>query len=340
MGERLRHVFALLGLLVALVLPLPAGSAPAGDVTGPEAAPGTASNGSVEVVVVRAGPSGQERATPIVSGSGTAFSDCPSPDCPMMLVVPTSEPGLVLGEIDGGDHDKRLRGIAIKSFAIGKTEVSVAEYDRCVAEGACRQPEWREPGSQFHIETGRNAYYKTIEPGLSAPGRPIVGVSHADAVAYADWLSKLTGRAYRLPSETEWEYAARAGTQTTYWWGSSTQRAGQVMAACRGCGSEWDAKTNAPVSSFPPNAWGVEDMHGNVWEWTADYYCNDFSSSPRDGSPRATDDCPVRDAPDLRVLRGGSSFYEPRFMTSATRLRNVSGFRNFSVGFRVARTLP
>ena len=113
----------------------------------------------------------------------------------------------------------------------------------------------------------------------------------------------------------------------------------KTMAACRGCGSEWDGVNNAPVASFAANAWGLHNVHGNVWEWTADYFCDDFRSGREDGSARDKDDCAVRDAPELHVLRGGSSFYEARFMKSSTRLRQDHDFRNFSVGFRVARTL-
>lgn len=333
---------AIRGIVAAVAISHGVAAAPAADKPAAAAphAPGVAADGSVEVIVVRVGPPDKQREQPIVAGSSTVFADCqPQQLCPLMLVVPSSQPGQVLGELDGQDASKRLHGVALQSFAIGKTEVSVAEYERCVRDGGCRPQEWREPGGQFNIETGPNAYYKHLEPNLTDPNAPIVGISHTDAVAYTQWLSNVTGQSYRLPSETEWEYAARAGTHTTYWWGADVQHDGKAMATCRGCGSEWDAKTNAPVSSFAPNPWGLHNVHGNVWEWVADYYCGDFSTNPRDGSPRSTDACPVKDAPDLRVLRGGSSFYEPRFMTSATRLRNYSTFRNYSVGFRVARTL-
>lgn len=334
---RLLSRSVMVGLMVGLS-PMSTVAAPSGD-RPIQHAQGATGDGSVEIIVVRSG-NDKVREQPIVAGSGTVFSDCePQGMCPLMLVVPSSQTGLVLGEGESHEPDKRLHGASIKGFAIGKTEVTVGEYQRCVRDNGCRPPEWRETGSQFNIETGSNAYYKHLLPNLQDAAAPIVGVSYNDAMDYTRWLSKTTGYTYRLPSEVEWEYAARAGTSTTYWWGNDTTLDGKPMAACRGCGSEYDAKTIALASSFAPNPWGLYNVHGNVWEWVADYYCGDFSTSPRDGSPRSEDNCPQRDAADLRVLRGGSSFYEPRFMRSATRLRNYSNFKNFSVGFRVARSL-
>lgn len=299
---------------------------------------------SAEVVVVRSkGDDGGVKERPIIAGSGTAFRDCKDQDlCPQMLVVPSSERGIELGTIETVEERKaaeKVRRVTLQTFAIGKYEVSVGEYERCIAAGVCREPEWREAGGQFNIETGRNNYYKRLGGNVTGKTYPIVGVSWDDAVAYTAWLSKTTGQAYRLPSDAEWEYAARAGSRTTYWWGNSEKPGDKTMAACRGCGSEWDGVNNAPVASFAANAWGLHNVHGNVWEWTADYYCDDFRSGREDGAARDKDDCAVRDALELHVLRGGSSFYEARFMKSSTRLRQDHDFRNFSVGFRVARTL-
>lgn len=297
----------------------------------------------IEIVVVSTGPAGHRTDKPITAGSGTTFMDCVASElCPSMLVIPSSKPGELLGSIgteQARQEDEKLRSVTIKAFAIGKYEISVGEYERCVSAGECRPSEWREPGSRFNIETGNNPYYKRLGPNLSGNDFPIVGVSYDDAVRYAAWLSELTGQTYRLPSEAEWEYAARAGTRTAYSWGDSAKPNDKAMASCRGCGSEWDAQTNAPVTAFAPNPWGLHNMHGNVWEWAADFYCADYSTGPTDGTARLSDNCAHKDAPGLRVLRGGSSFYEPRFMRSAVRLRNVASFRNFSVGFRVARTL-
>jgi formylglycine-generating enzyme required for sulfatase activity len=309
--------------------------------------PGTGVQASVdraEVVVVRsADEDGTARERPMIAGSGTPFRDCKDQAaCPQMLVIPSTDRSIELGTIESvaeRQDQSKVRRVTLEAFAIGKYEVSVGEYQACVSAGACRPPEWREPGSQFHIETGRNNYYKRLGDNVTGKHFPIVGVSWNDAVAYAAWLSQQTGQAYRLPSDAEWEYAARAGTRTLYWWGDSEKAGDKVMAACRGCGGEFDGVNNAPVAGFPPNPWGLHNVHGNVWEWVADFYCDDFRSGPGDGGARTTDDCPVRDGANLHVLRGGSSFYEARFMKASVRLRNFNDFRNFSVGFRVARTL-
>jgi formylglycine-generating enzyme required for sulfatase activity len=270
----------------------------------------------------------------------TPIRDCPS--CPEMLTIPASPAGFKIGSpVTEAGHNPRetLFAVSIKPFAIGRFEVSVGEYKACVAAGACRPAEWQEPGGQHNVETGSSPYYKTYGAAVTDDRQPIVGVSHDDALAYAAWLSKSTGKAYRLPSEAEWEYAARAGTTSAYWWGGEPQKDGQAMAACQGCGSKWDSRSLAPVDAFEPNPWGLYNVHGNVWEWVADYDCDDYTSGPSDGTPRATDNCARRDAPGLFVLRGGSSFYEARFARSAARLRNFAGFRNVSVGFRIAKTL-
>lgn len=298
---------------------------------------------TAEVVVVRSQKDGRLREKPVVSGSGQTFRDCDEEHvCPEMVVVPPSDGVVMLGTLDPEEPEyatKKILRTNVETFAIGKHEVSVAEYGKCVEAGKCRQPEWLEEGSQFHIKTGRNNYYRRLGDSLSNPDAPITGVSWEDATAYTQWLSTKTGQNYRLPSDAEWEYAARAGTRTAFWWGEEPKRDGKAMAACRGCDSGFDTDALAPVSAFPANAWGLHNVHGNVWEWVADYYCDQFRTSPRDGSAREEDNCAVRDAPGLRVLRGGSSFYEPRFMRSSKRLRNRKSFRNFSVGFRVARTV-
>ncbi len=326
-------------LVVATVM-----SAPAQAFNEPAAQGVQAETGRAEVLVVRSkGSDGTAQERPIIAGSGTSFRDCKDQDvCPQMLVIPSTERSVELGTIESiaqRQDEKKVRRVTLETFAIGKYEVSVGEYEACVAAGACRPPEWREPGSQFHIETGRNNYYKRLGGNVTGKDYPIVGVSWDDAIAYANWLSTKTGQAYRLPSDAEWEYAARAGTRTLYWWGDGEKAGDKVMAACRGCGGEFDGVNNAPVAGFAANPWGLHNVHGNVWEWAADFYCDDFRSGPGDGSARVKDDCPVRDGANLHVLRGGSSFYEARFMKASVRLRNFHDFRNFSVGFRVARTL-
>ena len=159
----------------------------------------------------------------------------------------------------------------------------------------------------------------------------MINVSWEDAQAYAAWLSDETGEAYRLPSESEWEYAARAGTATRYSWG---QDIGRNQANCNGCGSRWDADETAPAGSFAPNAWGLHDMHGNVYEWVEDCWHENYARAPRDGSAWTSGGNCGR-----RVLRGGSWVVDPAFLRSANRNFVDAGARRGGNGFRVSRTL-
>ena len=153
--------------------------------------------------------------------------------------------------------------------------------------------------------------------GWGRGGRPVIHVSWEDATAYADWLFDETGEQYRLPSESEWEYAARAGATTRYSWG---QDLGRNRANCRGCGSRWDRDRTAPAGSFAANAWGLHDMHGNVWEWVEDCWHENYARAPRDGSAwTGGGNC------GRRVLRGGSWGDDPRYLRSAVRSRSRCG---------------
>ena len=140
----------------------------------------------------------------------------------------------------------------------------------------------------------------------------------------------MTGQTYRLLSEAEWEYAARAGSTTAYPWGDDV---GKNNANCYGCGSEWDGKRPAPAGSFAANAFGLHDMNGNVWEWTEDSWHSDYQGAPQDGSAWQGGD------PSLRVLRGGSWLFIPRYLHSASRFRIRPDIRYNDLGFRLARTL-
>lgn len=330
-----RVVFPMLGA-IALVAPAFAGDSASAAALEPTP--------NAAAITLSVGEASSEQRVP---GGAVPFLDCePAAGCPPMVVVPASPPGFMIGspetEADHG-QDEKLTPVTIRAFAIGTRPVTVAEYKACVAAGGCKPPEWLEPGGQHNIETGSSRYYANLGDALTAPGQPIVGVSHIDATAYAKWLSDKTGHTYRLPSEAEWEMAARAGSKTAFWWGDTLPADGTVRAACVGCGSQWDSKAPAPADAFPANPWGLHNVHGNVWEWVADLYCDDYASGPKNGTPRLTDDCaPVGGAPPargVRTLRGGSSFYPPKAMRSAMRVRNVPDFRNFSVGFRIARDL-
>jgi len=279
----------------------------------------------------------------VSAGQIQTINDCPADHCPDMVVVPASPQGFKIGSPPGETGrlpSEEQHSVAIKSFAIGKYEVRTAEYMACVAAKACRPPEWLEPGSEHNIETGHGVTYQSMKRYIQGDNQPIVGISWDDATAFAAWLSKKTGHHYRLPSEAEWEYAARGGTQTPYWWGEDVKNNGEVMACCRGCGSAQDGEGAFPVDSFKPNAFGLYNVHGNVWEWVEDYYCDDYQTGPADGSARNSKSCGKTGAIEgLRIFRGGSCFYEPRQMRAAMRLRNWPFFRNQTLGFRIARDL-
>jgi formylglycine-generating enzyme required for sulfatase activity len=158
-----------------------------------------------------------------------------------------------------------------------------------------------------------------------------MNVSWDDAKQYVAWIAKLTGKPYRLLTEAEWEYAARAGTTTTYSWGNDI---GQGNANCDGCGSQWDNKQTAPVGSFKPNAFGLYDMHGNVWGWCEDPWHNNYNGAPTDGSAWLEGGNESR-----RIVRGGSWNDDPEFLRAAIRDVGSTVDRVGGIGFRLARTL-
>ena len=201
-----------------------------------------------------------------------------------------------------------------KPFAVGQFAVTFDEWDACVADGRCNG-------------------YKPKDLGFGRGRQPVINVAWYDAVVfYVGWLAKKTGKPYRLLSEAEREYVTPAGTTTAYWWGNDI---GKGNANCNGCGSQWDGKQTAPVDSFKPNAWGLYQVAGNVWEWVEDCYHDSYAGAPSDGSAWTSGDC------DRRVLRGGSwdIFNNPSALRSAARIRGAAGDQFASSGFRVGRTL-
>ncbi len=206
------------------------------------------------------------------------------------------------------DWEHPVHEVRVEAFELSGYEVTFEEYDR------------------FTEATGRA---RAEDEGWGRGRRPVINVSWADAVAYTKWLSAETGRRYRLPSEVEWEYAARAGTATAYSWGNGI---GRNRANCRGCGSRWDDRRTAPVGSFAPNGWGLHDVHGNVWEWTLDCWNESYREAPADGTAWERGDC------SLRVMRGGSLVSDPGSLRSAYRLGYTTG-GTFGIGIRVARTI-
>jgi formylglycine-generating enzyme required for sulfatase activity len=216
-----------------------------------------------------------------------------------------------------------------RAFAVGKFAVTVDQFSDFVGETGY------DAGTTCWAYEGWKAEERSShsfrDPGFPQAGsHPSVCLSWDDAKAYVRWLSEKTGRAYRLLSEAEWEYAARAGTTTRYFWGDDT---GSGNANCDGCGSQWDDKQTAPVGSFKPNAFGLYDMHGNAWQWLEDCWHDKYDGSPSDGSSWTSGDC------SSRVVRGGSWNVYPALLRAAIRLRFASGLRVRDLGFRVARTL-
>jgi formylglycine-generating enzyme required for sulfatase activity len=248
-------------------------------------------------------------ALPAVLSPGKVFRDHlkNGREGPEMVVIPA-------GSFKMGDHQgvaRRELPVHIvrikKSFAVGRFEVTFTEYE------------------QFAIATNRQF---PNDEGWGRGRRPVIYASWQDAVNYGKWLSAQTGRRYRLPSEAEWEYAARGGQEKTYWWGEDWQNG---MANCTGCGSPWDKKT-APAGSFKSNPFGLYDTAGNVWEWVEECWHDNYSGAPADGSAWISAGSCSR-----RVLRGGSWANSPRTVSSASRSRYYPDNRDFAIGFRLVR---
>ena len=233
------------------------------------------------------------------------FRDCDA--CPEMVVLPAGS--FMMGSLNSKESPVHRVTIP-EPFAVGKYEVTLAEWDVCVVDGGCR--------------------HRPDDKGWGRGARPAINVSFNDALAYVRWLSHETGEQYRLPSEAEWEYAARAGSQTRYAWGDEI---GRNRANCDGCGSRWDDDSTAPVGSFAPNAFGLHDLHGNVWEWTEDCWNDNYAGAPSDGTAWWSGDC------DRRALRGGSWNSSSAGLRSAFRYGGTSTDRTDLLGFRVIRTL-
>ncbi len=239
-----------------------------------------------------------------------------------------------MGDIQGSEDsdEKPERLVSVGAFAMGKYEVTVGEYLRFVKDTGKHAPEWMEKGSSYNIKTGSDNYYKKFGSALTSKDYPVVGVSWHDAVAYTEWLSQETGYIYRLPTEAEWEYAARAGTETKYWWGN---KIGSNKANCNNdyCGDSFEY--TAPVGSFGANQFGISDTVGNVWEWVSDIYGKDYYSS----SPRSNPKGPRGDETgrQLRVFRGGAWSNTAQHARAANRDDYSPNGRNGNVGFRLVR---
>jgi len=253
---------------------------------------------------------------------GTSFRDCD--DCPEIMVVPAGS--FLMGS--GPDDTARLASeepqhqVTIAApFAIGIYEVTFDEWDACVAQGGCDN-------------------YSPRDQGHGRGRQPVINVHFGDAENYLVWLSETTGQTYRLPSEAEWEYAARAGMTTPSSTGTDLTSVddanvlrvapGQTAhAALLNVSSEG---RTVPVGTYAPNPWGLYDVHGNVAEFTADCWNRDYDGAPTDGSARTDGDC------EQRAFRGGSWVTAPHTSRSAFRDNNPQ-LRFIDQGFRVLREL-
>jgi formylglycine-generating enzyme required for sulfatase activity len=276
---------------------------------------------------------------------GTVFRDCS--DCPEMVVVPAgkftmgspaSERSWAVSHgasVESVTDESPQHSVSLRSFALGKYDVTRREYAAFVRKtGYPAGDGCGHDGEKWNKQMG----VTWQNPGFSQTERdPVVCVSWQDARAYVSWLNRKVRRRvstsgdglYRLPSESEWEYAARAGTTTRFWWGDDDRSA---------AGHAWykanSGEQSHPVGSKPANAFGLYDMAGDVWQWTEDCYADSYANAPTDGSAADTG------KPCVRVDRGGSWFYPSWLLRPATRERNPADYRDGIMGFRVARTLP
>jgi len=276
---------------------------------------------------------------------GTVFRDCP--DCPEMVVVPAGK--FTMGSSAeekswAASHGGNLASVAdespqhvvsLRSYALGKYDVTRGEYAAFVRETGYPPGDGCGPDS---FKWNKQAGVGWQNPGFSQTERdPVVCVSWQDARAYVSWLNGKVRQSvstpgdgpYRLPSESEWEYAARAGTTTRFWWGDDDASAGDHAWYKGNSGGQ-----THPVGSKPSNSFGLYDMAGNVWQWTEDCYADSYADAPTDGSASEVGNA------CLRVDRGASWLYPAWLLRPAVRERNPAGYRDVIMGFRLARTLP
>ena len=297
-----------------------------------------------------------KEATRTAQRPGAVFQDCPQ--CPRMVVIPAGEftMGSPASEAGRGLDEGPQRQVSIaQPFALGRSEVTVAEFRRFADESGYRTEAERDTRAQgcsgfiYADPAAQNPDPRLVtswrSPGLAqADSHPVLCVSWNDARAYAQWLSKKSGKRYRLPTEAEWEYAARAGSATSRYWGDDPAQAcrfanvaDQSRFQTWGFGQKHECTDGhyftAPAGGYSPNRFGLYDMLGNVWEWTEDCWNASYAGAPPDGVAWLSGDC------SQRVCRGGSWSTVPRFARSATRHKNAADYRDNLTGFRLARTL-
>ena len=209
----------------------------------------------------------------------------------------------------GSDDDaseKPIHRVTIKPFAISKFPVTVREWNACVAAKGCS-----------YTPTGKD-------------DAPVTNLSWTDARQFVEWLSNVTQKPFRLPTESEWEYAARGGTSSKFWWGDRLQAA---MANCKGCNEPYESSQPLKVGSFKPNPFGLYDMGGNIHQWVSDCWHKNYLGAPLDGSAWMDNDCPSH------VIRSGSWKNDPSYVRSSSRDHYDSSVRYPTHGLRVAHSL-
>jgi formylglycine-generating enzyme required for sulfatase activity len=241
---------------------------------------------------------------------GDVFSDCLR--CPELVVVPAGT--FQMGENGRHKAERPAHPVTIsRSFAIGRYEVTFDDWQACLDDGGCS--------------------HKPDDHGWGRERRPVINITLKDIRQYTSWISKKTGQIYRLPSEAEWERAARGQTTTQFWWGD---KVGKKLANCRDCDPKKISKGTLPVGSFSANPFGLFDTSGNVWERVEDCWQPNHENAPKNGAARTNPD----NACINRVIRGGSWYYFSKNLRSAWRFRGDVRVKSYGFGFRVVRELP
>jgi len=234
---------------------------------------------------------------------GETFQDCPI--CPAMIVIPAGS--YMMGSPNGKPSELPIHNVEIEEFILSKTEITFKQWDACVEDGICS--------------------HSPQDDGLGRGDVAVMRVNYQDIQQFLKWLNNITKKNYRLPTEAEWEYAARAGSTTEYPWGDEI---GNDHASCLGCNQGIDNKQINRIKNYPANAYGLFDMHGNVWEWTQDCWHPNYYGAPSDGQAWEPNGC------TKFVVRGGSGGNTPKDLRSASRGVVKIDQRLNSIGFRVA----
>ncbi|HAF44280.1 MAG TPA: formylglycine-generating enzyme family protein [Gallionellaceae bacterium] len=275
----------------------------------------------------------------------STFRDCRG--CPEMTIIPAGSfnMGSGIGEVDREDDEGPVHKVRIAAFALGKTEITRGQFAAFVKSTKYKAIDkcWTLENGNFEERSGR--HWRDLG-FLQDDTHPVACINRDDAKAYAKWLSRKTGKHYRLPTEAEWEYAARANTRTARFWGNDPAKAcayanvADKTAEAEAGASSWSVHEctdgyayTAPAGHFRANRFGLHDMLGSLWEWTGDNYHEDYTGASFNGKAR-------QDKGTKYVMRGGSWNNGPTRVRAAKRGQSKPTDRFSTIGFRVARTLP